>query len=186
MPDNMWLKLRDVNLSLVTTTAPTDELATTRRLNDIFLTGSGGQPMGFDEWSAFYNAFEVRGSSIKLTVTNNVESNVRIAIYPAISSTAAVGYGTILEQPYVKVGTCGSLNGRNTTILKSYMSVKRLEGRQIDSVNYIGTTSASPALVRFWHIYFASMLATTALNLNVNFEVVYYVRLFRRNILAGS
>lgn len=159
------------------------------RLNSIFdpdFTGVGGQPLGVDQWRNFYTDYQCTGSSIKVTVLNASSSqNSVVAVFPSSVSTINP-ISDAIEQPYSRYKWVGVNTGMNRAVIKNYMSVKRLEARSTDSINYAADFNANPTITKFWHIAFASADGVANVQLTLDVRMVFYCKLFRRRQLTAS
>jgi len=73
------------------------------RLNGLFdpdFSLGGHQPMGFDEWSAFYGRYRVKSAKCKIRAVSNTTVNVPMAViaYPSNSSATVGNLSAALEQ----------------------------------------------------------------------------------------
>lgn len=188
LPDNLFLKLPYNQRLPVFNTAILR--AYSFRINSLFdpdATGIGTQPLGFDQWMNFYEKFEVRGSRIQVTVYN-LSSTVttEVIVYPSNSATAITATNTAIEQPYSRKMVSAGINSRAFSRMSNYITVKKLLGRQIQSVNYTGSESANPTVSLFWHTLAASIDGATNINIVMEVKLIYYVRLYKRISLASS
>ncbi len=187
MPDTMYLKMKYVETHFFTAGIGSSQNYALNDVRDPDITGLGHQPLGFDQWMAFYQFFEVLGSQIKLKGLN--ESNTvswQIACYPAIQ-TPSLTISAAKEQPYVSYRfQAGAATGNQIMRMRKYMSVRKLEGRSTASINFTGTASSSPSSLRFWVIQIASVNQASTINVQLDVELTYYVKLFRRINLSQS
>jgi hypothetical protein len=127
------------------------------RANDMFdpnLTGTGHQPMGFDQIMAWYNHFAVVRSHIRVTASPPTLTGTNVAVWGVIltgSSTEAatlVGAGipTITEAgwPFAGVGTTNSDKGWLTSQELTF-DFQKFYSRQFNPnlSEFLGSTSAS-------------------------------------------
>ncbi len=112
VPDKFRTTLTYVDqFVLNSTTTSTDNYVF--RANSLFdpnYTGSGHQPLGYDQWTTFYNNWVVTKCSVKLTMTPpNLSTgtpqinNQLVAIVPRRNDPTAISdVMTALEQPYTR------------------------------------------------------------------------------------
>lgn len=157
--------------------------------NDAFdpnYTGAGAQPLGFDEWSAFYERYRVFGSSMYVKAISNDTVDTKLCICPMISDTLRSDVRTYAADAYTRWCIVPSSNNgvRN---LKKYMSSRKiLEVKDIrDNVAFSALVSASPSTVWYWHI-FAENSDAGDLNINAFVKIVYYIEFYRRKKLSMS
>ncbi len=158
------------------------------RMNSLFdpdLTGIGEQPMGFDQWKQFYTNYQVLGSSIKVIALNASLNNAVVCVFPSNVSTP-VDISDSIEQPYAKYKWIGNQNGMNRATIKHYMSVRKMEARSTDSINFAANINANPSSTKFWHIAFASNDGVQTVNLDLDVTLTFYTKLFRRSQLVAS
>lgn len=195
-----WLRLRTVSavpdmiICKLKYTADISENASSLNtrliaLNGLFdpdLTFIGHQPMGFDQWMAFYSKYEVRASKISLQLTNNGTVEFRSIIYPSTDIIPVSPTGTAVEQPYSRNIVLGDNVGQPSKYVSNYITVKKLEGRNIDSINFTGNSVSNPAATLYWHILSHSLDNISNLDMRGRFNIVYYCRFFARRALPQS
>lgn len=160
-------------------------------LNSIYdpnVTGGGHQPLGYDQWGAFYQQYEVKSSSIKaMILPPSLSCPVRFVIYPSTTSTTITDSKTAAEQPYARATVINSTVVSPGNTLRHRMSVRRLEGRNTASINFTAPFGSSPTLERYWHtIIFSLDDATDISSILVDFEILYHTILFNRFNLNES
>lgn len=163
VPDRLYVKLR-YREQLSWTQAAGNLGDNVYRGNSLFdpdLTGTGGQPLGFDQWSAFYGSYTVLGSSIDVSsqMNSGPPQQAKVILVPTNLSTA-FGAGEqerAEESPYAKsqdivMGAAGVGQGR----IKSYMSTAKMEGVVRPAVqiadSFSALTTANPTAPWFWHV----------------------------------
>lgn len=165
IPDRLYVKLR-YREQLAWTQVSGNLADNVYRGNSLFdpdLTGTGGQPLGFDQWAAFYASYTVLASECKVTsmLNGSVGPNNLIAgVVPTLFSNA-LGTGDqerADEFPYSKhapvmVGNVGV--GQN--VVKNYMTTNKIWGVVRPAVQIADSFSAlvttNPASGWFWHVY---------------------------------
>ncbi len=185
LPDQTYVKLKYRERVNLTGTSGNQVY----RMNSLFdpnFTGGGSQPLGFDQWKTFYGHYQVLGSAIKIVTLNNSAVPAVMALYPSIDSTTLTFIGEAREQPYAKSSNIGSVTGNGKGFLKSYMAIRKLEGRNTDSVNFTASISTNPSSSRFWHIKMISVDNLTATDLWLDIEITFYTKLFSRISILGS
>lgn len=143
-------------------------------------TSGGGQPVGFDQYAAMYNDYEVTGSSIRIKLINNSAlSAVGCVVYPSLSSSL-IGYDDSMGNSYAKNIICGNINSTPIRQMSSFMRTKKLVGRTTASVNYAARIDTNPASPWFWNIEFKSTDNTSSLQLSVQVTLIFYVKFWNR------
>lgn len=145
------------------------------------LTAAGGrQPLGYDQWAAFYNHYVVLGSTITVTASHIVGLPVRAIVFGCYldDDTAAAADWT----PIVESGRCAwtvlnpgdSIGSQhNQKSLKCYYSAKKFfnVADVKDNLDRIGAPfGANPADGAFFKIFLASTDKGT-LNQNTSFDL---------------
>jgi hypothetical protein len=154
-------------------------------MNDLFdpnATTSGHQPLGFTQWMAFYNNFQVKSSSLECQVLNPTTDNVPFCftVFPNVSTTAQ-GAVRDKEQSYAKfVYVGGQTFGNQVARLKHHMDVAKFEGFPINSPNYCGSAALSPTYTRYWSVQAQPLDLTTNIYMMMDVTIIYYARLFKR------
>lgn len=157
-------------------------------------SGVGHQPLGFDQWMAFYAKYRCYASRIKVTILNNNDNstspnnNVTCVVLPTISSSAITSDEQGDELMDSKTDDAGKSTGPAEDKLENYMSTSKILG--IPDVRYdlslSGTAAADPVYTWFWKVITNSTEALTAQNTFVNVQIDYTVEFFQKNILAQS
>lgn len=161
------------------------------RANSLFdpdLTGTGGQPLGFDQWAAFYFYYTVTGVSVEVTnmcngaVINNCRTGITFSILS--NAYATTDQDRVEAQPYT---TAKSLWMGNTTsgtsTQKAYMSTAKIMGALPIAVQtedaFSALVTANPGAPWFMHVWnYVPSLATQSLyqNVKITFHCVFYGR----------
>lgn len=156
-----------------------------------FATG-GQQPLGFDEWSAFYRKYRVTGCKVALTCVNDSDSAVHAYIVMNNTSTAFTDKNQLIEQQYTNhkvVARTG--DGPATTSLSMYKSTAKVRGGPVDVVQYqnglAALTSANPNLEWFVHVgAYAQGNGSTTFSTDIEVLLTYYIDFFDRQTLIRS
>ena len=187
-PDQMVCKLKyNTVISMVNVSGHGSYRMNLNSLYDPDDTGSGHQPMGFDQYAAIYQDYEVRASSIYVKPLP-IDANVcRYCVYPSNQSTAVTHVEQAIEQPYSKKGyITTNQTATNARGIRNYMSVKKLEGRNIDSLNYIANTGANPTTLKHWFIVVDSVNLESIADISFEVQITYYCRFLRKRTLSQS
>lgn len=187
VPDIMIAKLKYVTVQNPTAGATHSRRMALNGLYDPDITGTGHQPLGFDQWMAFYENFICFASKIKMTVRNVSGIEGQIGILPANTGTVATNISLYAESPYGKIKSLGNdQSGKSIATITNYLSMKKYEGFPLASVNYTGSASSNPGITREWHILIQSYDVSSSIDISYNLEIVYYVKFFRRKGLGQS
>jgi len=196
LPDRLYVKL--VYREQLTWAQASGNLGVqVYRGNSLFdpdLSGTGGQPMGFDQWTGFYASYTVLGSKIEVDSMMNggTMDSTRHGIVPTLFST---GLGTgdqerVEELPYTKgqslqFGASGVGQGK----VKGYMSTAKIWGVVRPSVQiedgFSALVTANPADQWFWNVWnYVPGGGTQSMIQNV--RITYFVVFEARQMLASS
>lgn len=66
------------------------------RLNSLYdfdLSGTGNQPVGFDQWSAFYNKYRVLSTDVEIRIENRgpTSDSVTVVVFPTDQGSPYTG-----------------------------------------------------------------------------------------------
>jgi len=162
-------------------------------LYDPNYTGTGHQPLGFDQWAAFYNHYLVLGSKIKVTFMPRGAglTNVHIcSITLRADSAQVVDTDTaIIENSKSKWGYAGGLYSKGGLTLRKGYSPATFFGKRIlqqgDTTGAL--VSANPAEDVYFHINVASQDSTTdADTVDCVVQIDFIARLSERKQLSQS
>lgn len=164
LPDRLFVKLKYTEFLTWTQTLGTlsSNIYRGNSLFDPDLTGTGGQPYLFDQWSALYNNYRVHGCKVRFEMTGNgggVFNCVRMGITPSTQSSTfgASGQELIQEQPRSKwrmwnMGAASVGQG----IVKHYISTRQAIGLNKageSDQDYQATVTANPAKQWYFHCW---------------------------------
>ena len=190
--DRTFVKLRYATIyESTTTTAIGQHLFRGNSIFDPDQTGTGHQPLGYDQWTAFYDKYLVLGSQISVQVINeSAGEQCYLGVLPKNEADAVANHDTLAEKPYVRMlyqGVEGS--GQAVRRTKLYMSTKKIFGlRRVgtDNTDYTAVNNTNPANVWFWHIYSQSADGNTSVTQRIIVGLKYYVVFFDRKGLSAS
>lgn len=182
-----------ITLSAVAT--PYEYVFAGNNIYDPNYTGTGHQPLYFDQLAAIYNIYYVRASSIKVellsTSGGTLTGSQRFFIVPTIGAanlTASFSPGTILEQEHCRNRICTAAGNLQKATLKHYMTSKKmLSSPGSTSFDAQGTVSGSgPADAWYWHVLITSPDDSTAISTVWRATLYYSVEFFERKNIASS
>lgn len=144
-------------------------------------TGTGHQPLGFDQMMAQYNHFTVIGS--KITVTFDVQPTATVPVLVAIQSAAGTSFtptsiDEICEQPRIHWKLLPVGNGNSRGKLSHKFSAKKFFSTKaiVAEDSYKGSASIDPVETAFYRILMAAENAGTV---TVNWRVrITYIAVF--------
>lgn len=189
VPDVMRVKLKyDTFVSFAGAAGVAFDNVYVNSLFDPDYTGTGNQPLGYDEWSNFYGRYRVNGMSINVSGVNTNSTNpLFIAVWPSLNSSTPASTSSVLSLPYVKYRTTGQSSGNARIFVKNYMSVKKMFGyKSIDQEDdFTAGTGASPTNLMYFHVYGYSTSGSVPTFQGI-VSITYYVEFYDRNQLAIS
>lgn len=191
--DVQVLKLRycSYNHQVTTGVAPVSILFRGNSIFDPQFAVGGHQPLGFDQWSTFYDKYVVTGSTMYAIVANASNTdNIKAALIPKDESTVVTTWNTIAERSYSMTKVLSpNDSGKSVGHFRKYMSTKKILGLKhvnTQDDDYTAAVSADPAKEWFWHVYVQALNDVSAISVNVQFVVTYYVKFFNRKPLLAS
>lgn len=152
------------------------------RANSLFdpdYSFGGQQPMGFDEWSAFYSTYKVIASKITIEAVNNIGSTIptcSMVVYP--SNSATTGTSTRMEAtPGAKIRIVGMGSGKHESVsLVHYATTDRVFAGAIrDTSTLCAATGADPSKVWWWILQFCSSQSGQNVQLRYKANIQYTV-----------
>jgi hypothetical protein len=150
-------------------------------------TGSGHQPMGFDQWMTFYDHFTVVGSKITITAINNQPETYTLAC-SLVDDTAIINptsFSGFLERNGTVWKHIAPVSGSaNKGTISKKFSAKKFFGTKdfIGKSEFKGTSAGDPSeLAMFNIILYAFDRQTDVPGLTMNI-VVEYITVFTEPI----
>lgn len=164
------------------------------RGNSIFdpdFTGVGGQPMGHDQWAAFYRRYRVKASKIEVSVNGNATNETGFIIVPLNTNTTVASAQVARESAYALVGDLGRTDTNSSSKYSHYMTTAKMKGASKDIVMYDSDLNAAfganPNLGWYWHLVAYDARGGVAnVNLTLTYAITYYVDMYDRESLALS
>lgn len=154
-------------------------------------TGVGHQPLGRDQWAAFYNRYRVYGVQIRWSFTNKSDVPANIALVGNNDPVMVLGNDAMFEQSHMNKKQVGAKGGIDTKVITKYFTPARITGRPLVSYvaddRYQATMNANPQETIVAHFYCANADGgTNPLAGNATIHITYYVELFDRVNLNWS
>lgn len=135
VPDRMIMKFSykdNINLSAA---GPATSAVWNARLNSLYdpdyAVVNGHQPLGYDQWSGFYNKYRVYKAFVTVTAINLSNAGCQVGILPYNSDQGNLSTidDASFEQPHVVTKTVGSAQGSNKVVLKKMVDIPRILGQ---------------------------------------------------------
>lgn len=137
------------------------------RLNDLYdpdFTGTGSQPVGFDQVSALYTRFRVLKVAVSIDwVKRGTTSSAYAVAYPSAQSTLPAGCQAWPLQPYAKSGAIclGGPSMFHTSMVCDLPKILGLTRAQyMDEIDFTCTNSSSPTRSPYLHVGVFSRFGT--------------------------
>lgn len=147
---------------------------------------NGHQPLGFDQWSTFYQKFRVYKAFVQMTVINNTSNGVQCGLLPynADLGNISVVDDAVFEQPHAVTKTVSGQAGMNKIVLKKMIDIPRILGRSHIQYKSADTTASTfttnPQDICNIAFLCRSIDQTTSPSVQVILNITYYVELFDR------
>ncbi len=190
--DSTFVKLRySTTVTTTSTGTPISHVFQTS-LNDPDYSGGGHQPLGRDQWTAFYQRYRCFGMKYEcIAVNTNTSVQADCCVIQKPTTAAVTTSDQFWEIPYSQPKILNIEGaGGSSRLFKGYMSVAKVQGctkRRVamDDV-FQAAQTANPAVMAYLHVSsFADDLATSV-TVRWRVRLTYYVKLFDRVTLATS
>jgi hypothetical protein len=149
------------------------------RANSLFdpnQTGSGAQPVGYDQLSGFYNSWFVVSSRIEVTVINNNSSiPIQFALLPTQAASSITTFDQARYYPrHSKFLTldASSRGGKSSGSLSNQIVTLKFLSQPYDR-DMQSQGSANPSVNAFWTLAFQTTDQSTLINANVQVKLYY-------------
>lgn len=199
VPDETWVKLKWTYYAVFNNTGTgNSNMINVFRGNSPFdpdQTGVGSQPLGYDQWSAFYSQTYTAASKISIDLWNT-SANINGQLITVIPTETAYTNATIItnpisQQPYaITKGMLPVANGYgNRTKIRAYMTTNKMYGqRQTENDDqFQANTGANPAAQWFWNVVLESINGTINVCQSCGIiKLTYYTKFHKRINLAAS
>lgn len=187
MPDQLFVKLKYAQPLKLSGTTTANNTFRANSCYDPDLTGTGHQPMGYDQWSNFYKRVRVHGAMFKYQFHNSGTKATTVYMYPSKDSTSALGTAAV-EQAMAKTLVVAPATGSDLKTVTQYVDIRKFVGADINgSLDFSHNTGANPSTNLFMQIGCNITDETaTAIAIDGLVEVVYYCEFFEREPLTQS
>jgi hypothetical protein len=141
------------------------------RANDLYdpdVTGTGHQPMGFDQLMVWYNHFTVVRASVRAVFRHTTNVNVTTACIRVDGDATPI---TVVDR-IVEIGGCvtegleASASYGCNKILRFSADIAKLQGVSMDAItsdpSLQGSASASPIEATYFHVQLWNQAGTTS------------------------
>lgn len=153
-----------------------------------FITGTGHQPMYFDQMGALYNHYTVIGSSCKFKLVPSSGSQLAMVVgaYVNDDTTSQLAINTIGEQSTGTRILIGADSDKNYTIRKKWSAKKWFGGSVLANNDLEGTTVGNPNEQSYYSFFLQAADATDTVSIWVDVEISYIAVWAELKDIAGS
>jgi len=196
VPDRMIIKLSYKDNINLTGVNPVDFAVWNARLNSLYdpdyAIVNGHQPLGYDQWGAFYQKYRVFKAAVSVTFINNSTTGIQCGVLPynyVSGNISSIGDDDF-EQPHVVTKTIAGNAGMNKCVLKKVVDIPRIMGRshlQYKSEDlYASTWTASPQNLCNLAVFCRTINGAAAPTAQAIINITFYAELFDRKMMALS
>jgi hypothetical protein len=160
------------------------------------VTGVGGQPLGYDQWHAFYNKNRTLASVIEVSFSNTTGASAATvtfewALAPTNSSSTFLDVDTAACVPYAKQGIVNTnLVGMPRGPIRSRMETDLIMGLPKSGVliddNLAGSSGANPAELWYWQFVVQPLDHASTATVEYQVRLFYLVDFFDEQLLSLS
>ncbi len=163
------------------------------RANSVFdpdLTGTGHQPMGFDQLAALYNRYRVTAVKYSITIANLTAEPMQFVIVAKNDTANLISVDQAHELPFSRAITVGGINGgqavRTISAWVSNRAVTGVSASKYKDNQYAAIVTANPTEAIGLVMRALSLDAATNLNYNITVALTYNTVFYDRITLASS
>jgi len=140
-------------------------------------TGTGHQPMYFDQMSALYNHYTVIGSKIKYTVVpagTTVQVPYKVITWINDDAATVGNIDALAENKFAKQRICGGGINPTKVVVTNTWSAKKFFGGSIMANDQLqGSNGADPTEVSYFQLTIRSIDGVSTVNVHVIVEIEY-------------
>jgi len=191
-PTNRIVKMRySETLQLDLVSGVIQYVFSANNLQDPNTTGTGHQPLGYDQWQTWYNHYAVLGSKIRYYITpyDNVSASraTTVACYISDDPTATSDVQTLIEQGRGSFGIHGALSDAPIKIGTKFSAKKFFNIKDVkDNMTRIGATFGAAPAEQASYILNMETSSTTSDTYNILVVIDYIVMLSEPKELPSS
>lgn len=184
MPVSKWAKLPYYDQNSFTTgaVAAGGYVFTANGLYDPNITGTGHQPMGFDQMMLFYEHYTVTQAKITVNFFNtDVDDSVVVGILVAPDATIETNFSKLNENGMLTKRwiNSNSGNGNNKTTLTAYANIAKINGKNsvIDDDIFRGDSAANPSEQSYFHLFAYNQINVNVVSVSFEIMIEYTAKL---------
>lgn len=151
-------------------------------------TGTGSQPVGYDNLATFYEEYCCIGSRIRVDIFNTTVSAIQLAVCPTASSSSPSSYNEVVlfGGNHKQVNVDGTSRGGSSIgkIEKDQVTTRYFQ-QPIDR-DFRSLFTTNPARQWYWCLAFQTADQVTTISVNLQIQIWYDVELSSPKIVALS
>lgn len=129
------------------------------RINSLFdpdFTGTGSQPVGFDQWMALYDRYRVLAVETDVFICGLSASDMASAASPGVDAAPTLTYPAVAGDraavlgKHVPAGTYPKQRLRTSILMKDVFGID--QEALMSELNYSGTSGTSAPSVAYWNV----------------------------------
>jgi len=145
------------------------------------ISGTGHQPMGFDQMMVFYNHYTVVRARITAAFENTTANPCRVGLTRSANTTVITNYNNLIENGSIvvasltPVGVFGS-----TAVLRANHSPGAFQGLDdvLDDPDMRGDAASNPTEQSYFHLYvwdpFAAAAPVVLIDVTIDYTIVFH------------
>lgn len=157
-------------------------------------TGTGAQPLGFDQWCAFYARYRVDKVDVEVDFVNLSTSSALNCLVVANNANTPINtqatFFAASESPFSLTRVLPTSGGNSTCRLKRTFDIASLLGvskqRHRSNPDYSGTVAASPTEGVFLHLVLQDLVFNNNIHGQFRVKVTMHTTFFDRTQLTSS
>jgi len=161
--------------------APGVRVYSLNSLFDVDVTGTGHQPVGFDQIMALYENYLVTSAKYKVGFTNYSGSEIIAAVTATDQLTTQLDGRIYLENGMTNWRMVPKNTNTNVCELAGYVDLSKLHGIPkkvyMDDTDYVGNVNSSPHEQGFLHVWIApynnSDSVSATITIQIEFECMF-------------
>lgn len=158
---------------------------TANGLYDPDATGAGHQPMGFDQWAAFYSKYKVRSFTVEVKGMFDGSTSTGMAFVLENDTTVSTDLAELSERNSGDLLIAPASNNGTFSFLKTY-NMSDVAGQSIEDEDYSALVNANPAKPWYWHMRTTSLDGASAIAGDCIVTISYNCEFSDPNDLAQS
>lgn len=165
----------------------------TYRGNSLFdpnYTGTGHQPMYFDQYSAIYERYRVLGCKIKVHMVNRSATSAAYAVLESGTDVSSIlVLSELLEQSRAHVSRILPTGNQSPVVIKKYVSTRKacgLNKKQVFDEDFSALTTANPQQIWYHNIQLSNADPNVGMDIRLLFTLTYYCQFFDRKLAPQS